>query len=158
MRAVWSFWTKPFVRREGSLWLSDYHALLSWVLSVETARRHYPDTSLVTDDEGTELLLDRLRLPFRHVSLELNHLRSQDADWWALGKLPAYRIQPPPFVHIDADVFLWRRLPARLESAAVFAQSPETLDLESPDTWYPVRALEATLGPRAWLPWAWRSY
>jgi hypothetical protein len=159
MRAVWSFWAKPFARREGSVWLSDYHALLSWVLSVETARRHYPDTALVTDDAGADLLLGRLRLPFRSVSLELNRLRDRDADWWALGKLYAYRLQTRPFVHLDADVFLWERLPAALESAEVFAQSPETFSPDEAGHWYPVRAVEATLLPRGgWLPRAWLWY
>ena len=85
MRAVWSFWSKPFRAGRGSRWLSDYHSHLAWGLSVECARRHYPDTLLVTDDEGAALLVDRLKLPFARVSLELNQLRDRDPDWWALG-------------------------------------------------------------------------
>jgi hypothetical protein len=154
VRAVWSFWSEPFRRGEGSAWLSAYHAYLSWVLSVEAARRHYPDTALVTDDAGAELLLDRLGLKFAHVSLELNRLRGRDPEWWALGKLYAYRLQTGPFAHIDADAVLWKRLPAELEEAPVFAQSPETFDPDG-DTYYPVRAVESAV---AWLPDAWRRY
>jgi hypothetical protein len=155
MRAVWSFWSEPFCRGEGSAWLSPYHASLAWVLSVGCARRHYPDTTLVTDDAGAELLVNRLGLTFTRVSLELNRLRARDADWWALGKLYAYRMQTEPFVHIDADAFLWKRPPRELESAAVFAQSPETFDPDDPDTYYPTRAVERSV---AWLPEEWRRY
>lgn len=156
MRAVWSFWSKPFREGRGSRWLSDYHARLAWGLSVERARRHYPDTQLVTDDDGAEILVDRLKLPFASVSLELNALR--DPDWWALGKLYAYRLQTGPFVHIDSDVFLWKPLPAELESAAVFAQSPETFDPDRDGHWYPLRAVEDTFRDSGWLPDAWRRY
>ena len=154
MRAVWSFWSEPFRRGEGSGWLSAYHAYLAWVLSVECARRHYPDTTLVTDDTGEELLVSRLGLKFTRVSLELNQLRDRDPDWWALGKLYAYRMQTEPFVHIDADAFLWKPLPAELESAAVFAQSPEPFDPDD-DHFYPARAVERSV---AWLPEEWRWY
>lgn len=155
MRAVWSFRSEPFRRGEGSAWLSPYHALLSWVLSVGCARRHYPDTLLVTDDQGAELLVNRVGLNFASVSLELNSLRDCDPDWWALGKLYAYRMQTGPFVHIDSDVFLWKRLPVELEAAAVFAQSPETFDPDDERTHYHARAVERTV---AWLPDEWRAY
>jgi hypothetical protein len=155
---VWSFWTKPYRAGHGSAWLCDYHALLAWGLSVELARRHYRDTALVTDDEGAKLLVDRLKLPFARVSVELNKLRDHDPDWWAVGKLYAYRLQTEPFVHIDSDVFLWKRLPPELESAPVFAQSPETFDPDHDQHWYPLRPVENAIGTTGWLPRAWRWY
>jgi hypothetical protein len=157
VRVVWSFWSKPQRERRGSVWLSDFHARLAWGLSVELARRHYPNTALVTDNDGARLLVDRLKLPFAHVSLELNRLRDHDADWWALGKLYAYRLQTEPFIHIDSDVFLWKRLPAELEAAPVFAQSPEPFDPDRDEHWYPLRAVERTVGQTGWLPKAWRD-
>jgi hypothetical protein len=45
MRAVWSFWSKPFVLRGHEVWLSEQHHLFSWALSVMTARRHYRTTA-----------------------------------------------------------------------------------------------------------------
>jgi hypothetical protein len=157
---VWSFWAEPFRHGRGSTWLTDYHALLSWVLSVETARRHYPDTSLVSDDAGAELLIDRLGLRFDRVSLDLNRLRGRDPSWWALGKLYAYRLQDVPFVHIDSDVYLWKRLPSEVESASVFAQSPEWFDPDNDRSYYNVRAVERTFprGGPGWLPKEWRWY
>ncbi len=157
MRAVWSFWTKPFREHHKQVWLTEKHHLLAWVLSVETARRHYPDTALVTDDEGARLLVDQLGLAFNHVSTELNALRSDDPQWWVLGKLSAYRGQLVPFVHIDNDVFLWKRLPVSLETSAVLAQNPETFPW-APDCWYrPGVYDEAIRNASGWAPqeWAW---
>src|SRR6476646_849506 len=110
MRAVWSFWTKPFKEHHHDVWFSEKHHLLSWALSFETARKHYPETALITDEEGAELLVGHLGLEFEHVSTELSELRDADERWWVLGKLRAYCVQQEPFVHLDNDVFLWARL------------------------------------------------
>ncbi|HBY59753.1 MAG TPA: hypothetical protein DEH78_08005 [Solibacterales bacterium] len=129
MRAVWSFWTPPFRAQHRDRWVSSRQHLLSWILSVETARRHYPDTALVTDREGADLLVGDLGLPFAEVSTALDGLRGEDLDWWVHGKLQAYALQSRPFVHLDYDVYLWERLPPRLEWAPVFAQNPEGVDI-----------------------------
>lgn len=141
MRAVWSFWSKPFFAFKGRIWREPVHHLLAWGLSLRLARQHYPDTMLVTDEAGADLLVDRLGLSFAHVSTELEALRRADLGWWALGKLYAYSIQDRPFVHIDTDVFLWKPLPTPLVNAPVFAQCPET------------HALEEACGPRD-MEWA----
>jgi hypothetical protein len=125
MRAVWSFWSRPFQAYKGRIWRSPLHHLLAWGLSLRLAKRYYPDTMLVTDRVGKGLLVDCLGLSFNHVSTELDSIQKADAGWWALGKLFAYRMQDRPFVHLDTDVFLWKPLPAGLCNAAVFAQCPE---------------------------------
>ncbi len=125
MRAVWSFWTLPCMARTGRTWPTPLHHLLAWGISFHAARRHYPDTVLVTDRAGKKLLVDDLGLPFSDVSTELDHLEGADPAWWALGKLIAYSLQDQPFVHLDTDVFLWKALPAELTEAPVFAQCPE---------------------------------
>lgn len=157
MKAVWSFWTKPYLAHRRASWPSDKHHLLSWVLSVETARQHYPDTWLVTDDAGARLLVDGLGLQFARVSTDLNVLAQHDPDWWNLGKLYAYHLQKEPFVHIDNDVFIWKRLPQRLEGAAVLAQNPEPISAHTP--YYQPERLELAIGSvrGGWLPdeWVW---
>ena len=125
MRAVWSFWTRPFDEHYGGIWSKPLHHLLSWGLSLQTAAQHYSDTVLVTDRRGKELLVDQLGLEFGTVSMELERLKDADAGLWALGKLVAYALQDRPFLHLDSDVFLWKRLPAWLEEAPVFTQCPE---------------------------------
>jgi hypothetical protein len=156
MRAVWSFWSKPF-RSRTPFWKSDLHHLFSWVVSVETVKRYYPKTALFTDDEGARILIDGIGLEFECVSTELNALASQDPGWWTLGKLYAYRAMTEPFFHADSDVFLWKPLPKWLTAAPVFAQNPEPISELS--SWYRPEVFDRALRPieGAWLPreWAW---
>jgi hypothetical protein len=155
MKAVWSFWSKPFAALRKSSWLSEKHHLLAWVLSVERARQHYPATALFTDDEGARLLVDGIGLRFDSVSTELNALAGHDPQWWALGKLWTYKAQAGPFVHIDSDVFLWKRLHEALESADVFAQNPEYF--VNGESFYKPELFEHFLSD-GWLPEEWTWY
>jgi hypothetical protein len=125
MRAVWSYWSRPYLQSKGRTWPSPLHHWLAWGLSLRLARRHYPETMLVTDCAGKALLVDCLGLSFTRVSTELESIANADPGWWALGKLIAYRMQERPFVHLDTDVFLWKPLPPSLMNASVFAQCPE---------------------------------
>jgi hypothetical protein len=158
MKAVWSFWTKPYLAERRSSWYTDWHHWLGWGLSVHAARQHYPETCLVTDDEGARILVDALQLPFEHVSTELNALQEEDPEWWALGKIAAYRRQSGPFVHVDADVFLWSPLASELEQADVFAQNPEPIVPGA--SCYRPEEFEQVIGGRTkgWLPKEWISY
>lgn len=158
MRAVWSFWTKPFAAHHAQAWLTGTHHLLAWVLSVGAAARHYPSTALVTDDEGARLLVDGLGLEFTSVSTGLNALDADDPAWWVLGKLWTYRAQREPFVHIDSDVFLWKPLPPRLSAAPVLAQNPERFP-STGDSWYRPAPCDAALrAAGGWLPEEWTWY
>jgi hypothetical protein len=159
MRAVWSFWAKPFRAHHHCVWMSPLHHLLAWVLSVQTVKAHYPDTALITDEEGARLLVDGLKLEFTTVSTELARLQGEDPDWWVLGKLCAYCSQTAPFIHFDNDVFLWKRLPPALEEAPVLAQNPEKFPL-SDESWYrPLRYERAIRAVRGWVPeeWLWST-
>jgi hypothetical protein len=126
MRAVWSFWSRPFHDYYGSIWCKPLHHLLAWGLSVRAASRHYPETVLITDRAGKDLLASRLGLRFAQITTDLEQLNNADPDWWALGKLLAYSLQDAPFVHLDSDVFLWKPLPRHLQEAPVFAQNSES--------------------------------
>ena len=158
MKSLWSFWSKPFQAHRNSTWASEKHHLLAWILSLETARQHYPRTSLCTDDAGAELLIDGLGLEFTEVSTALNALARADVEWWALGKIHAYELQREPFLHLDSDVFLWKRLPECLESADVLAQNPEPFDRGT--SYYQPEAVEKALraSGQGWLPEAWKWY
>lgn len=125
MLAVWSFWSKPYFAHRNSAWISELHHLLSWVLSVQSAQKYYPDTMLITDDAGARMLVDGIGLPFRSVSTALNELQEHDPALWSIGKIYAYHAQTEPFIHIDNDVFLWERLNPNLETADILAQNEE---------------------------------
>lgn len=140
MRAVWSFWSKPFYEGRGRRWREPVHHLLAWGLSLRLARSHYPETILITDSPGKTLLINQLGLSFAHVSTELDRLHNEDSGWWALGKLVAYSLQDKPFVHLDADVFLWRPLPGSITTAPVLAQHPE--NYHQADQWSGPRIIE----------------
>jgi hypothetical protein len=158
MRAVWSFWSTPFTAHRASAWGNERNHLLAWILSFECARRHYPRTALVTDDDGARLLVDGLGLEFDSVSLALNQLTGHDPSWWTAGKLVAISEQDEPFVHLDPDVFLWAALPDVVTDAPVFAQNPEPY--AAGGTYYRPElietALETTEG--TWLPEEWGWY
>jgi hypothetical protein len=151
MKAIWSLWTKPLKHHCGWTWLSPKHHLLAWVLSVQTARQHYPETALFTDDDGAEMLVDGLGLKFDTVSTELNAIAACNPEWFALGKVYSYALQTEPFLHIDADVFLWNKLPARLEAADVLAQNPEYFERRS--IHYPLEQIDAAIrSVDGWMP------
>ncbi len=157
MRVVWSFWTKPFKAHRRSIWISEKQHLLAWLLSVETAKKHYPKTSLFTDDEGAQMLAEGLGLEFEHVSTELNALNGHDPGWWALGKIYTYRAQTEPFVHIDNDVFLWKALPGSVAAAPLFAQNPEHFVVGA-SYYQPEKAEVALTEVKGWAPEEWHWY
>lgn len=158
VRAVWSFWSKPFAAHRNRVWASDRHHLLSWVLSLERARRHYRPCVLVTDTAGARMLVDGVGLPFDEVHTTLDGLADADPGWWALGKLYTYRAQTDPFVHVDSDVYLFKGLPPEIESAPVFAQNAE--HFVPGQSFYQPEAMEDALSGAAdgWLPPEWRWY
>ena len=124
MQAVWSLWSKPMLLGD-ERWQTRRHHLLSWVVSVNVAKRHYAKTSIVTDREGATLLVDQLQLPFETVDTSLDGVADEHPRIWALGKLVAYSLQRQPFVHLDSDVYLWRELPGELATSPIFAQNAE---------------------------------
>lgn len=150
MKAVWSFWSKPFLERR-SFWGSDKHHLLSWVLSTQLAQRHYAGTALYTDDLGKEILVHQLGIEFVEVSTRLNELAGQDTELWSLGKILTYSLQNEPFVHLDSDVFLWNPLPDHLTHADVVAQNPEEFPVLQ-SCYHPEEFAAAVRMHHGWLP------
>jgi hypothetical protein len=161
MRALYSFWSKPMRKASRVIWLHERGHWLSWVLSVESARKHYPDVALVADTDGARILTEEIGIEFSDVSTALDTLDDADPRWWAIGKIRAYAAQERPFVHIDADAYLWKRLPAIVEHAPLFAQSPEALidhDFYQPDRL--AQRFEKHIGrvPEAWAWYLRRGY
>lgn len=141
--ATWSFWTPPFRARHRHRWVDDQFHLLSWVLSVQCAAKHYAELRLVTDSDGARLLVDGLGLPFTTVDTSLDRLDFCWHAWWVLGKLRAYRSQDRPFVHLDSDVYLWKPLPASVARADIIVQNPEPAPLTDSTFYKPSRIAEA---------------
>jgi len=157
MKAIWSFWTRPYEARTGRTWCKPLHHLLAWGLSLATARRHYPETCLVTDRAGKKLLIDTLGLQFGAVSTELERLNHADPDWWALGKLATYSMQDQPFLHIDTDVFLWKPLPPEVAEAPVFAQCPEYFHRNSDRSSREIEHAFSSCNAQLPIEWEWAA-
>ena len=81
-----------------------------------------------------------------------------DPAWWMVAKLVAVAEQEGPFLHLDADVFLWKAPPAKLVEAPLFAQNPEPFG--DGHAYYQPEAFEAVLDgrPGTWLPAEWGWY
>ncbi len=79
---------------------------------------------LVTNGIGKHILVDELNLPYSSVSLEFDSYQpSVPKEPWPLRKLFVYSLQKAPFLHFDGDVYLWRSLPARIQTADLVAQN-----------------------------------
>jgi hypothetical protein len=99
-----------------------------------------------------------LELPFTDVSICLNELPDDQAGWWILGKLYAYRQQQRPFVHIDSDVFLWQPLESTLTGADIIAQNPERAPATDATFYKPNWFTALVNAHNGWLPAEWHSY
>jgi hypothetical protein len=95
------------------------------------SKKWFEEVELVTDKKGKEFV-DRYKIPFDNIIVcldDYNHIRSKH---WAIGKIVACKMQKKPFMHIDNDVFLFKKpKKSLLESDASF-QNLERVE----DHWY----------------------
>lgn len=155
MNAVWSFWSKPYLNARKSMWCSEKQHLLSWILSLQQARKFFGKTLLFTDDYGAKMLVEGIQLEFDVVSTALNSLRDHDSKWWALGKLYTYSLQNEAFIHLDNDAFLWKPLPVNSDNG-LFAQNPDYFKVGA--SYYMPEQIELLIEKHGgWLPreWVW---
>ena len=111
MKIIQSFWSRPLIYRgtKNTGWPSFEFYLMSWCLSALLLKKHYGKIELYTDDLGKELLINLLGLPYSRVDCSLNELDKYNPRYWALGKVYTYGIQDKPFLHLDNDVFLFKK-------------------------------------------------
>ncbi len=130
-KIVQSFWGKPAysspdhsARAKGGWPVEKYH-YYSWALSCLQLRKYYEEVELVTDSVGKSILIDKLKLPYTNVVVALDALNHYNPDLWAVGKIHAYQLQEKPFIHVDADVFIWEPLETNIQSRELIAQGVE---------------------------------
>jgi len=97
---------------------------MSWALSCLQLRQYYPDVQLFTNEAGYDVLIRKLNLPYTQVHI-LPAL-SFPAQLWAYPKIHTYSLQREPFLHVDGDVFLWKKLDEQLLEQPLIAQNLET--------------------------------
>ncbi len=130
MKFIHTFWTGPSQTDKHDLislkagWLSCEYHWMSWALSCLQAKEILGSITLVTDLKGKEILIDKLKLPYDQVSTALEfRLDDYPAQLWALAKIYTYSIQKEPFLHLDGDVFFWKKPRAELLSSPLIAQN-----------------------------------
>jgi hypothetical protein len=124
-----------------------------WRLSFELAKKNYPNTPicLITDTKSAGLFRD---FDFSDVSTALDGIPDFQKIW-SLGKIYAYReaASKGPFLHLDADVFLWEPLPVTLTQSPIFVQSPDKRIFDDPG----YISFEEVLNNNGRLPEAWEE-
>jgi hypothetical protein len=128
MKALFSFWSKPYGRslhKSCAGFPNEHYLKTSFELALLTARKQFSTIELVTDTEGVELLVNRFGLTFDSVDLSLNDCQNIPANMWAAGKLKAYSLQKEPFIHLDYDLFLLKNLPNAYKKGQIVVQSKE---------------------------------
>lgn len=134
MKIVQSFWSKPLLEQtpianEKNIggWRHKKYFYMSMALSCLSFKKYYDEVELVTDNYGSKLLIDTLKLPYTNVKVTLDKFNKYSSQLWAIGKLYAYSIQEDPFLHADNDVYIWERFDHSFTDSSLLAQH---LDLE----------------------------
>ncbi|SEB17123.1 DUF6734 family protein [Pedobacter hartonius] len=125
MRIVQSFWSSNRNLLENRFgWVSPQYHLMAWTLSSLKLREHYEDLHLCTDSNGYAILIDQLNLPYSSAEICYDNIEF-DKNQWGISKILTYAAQTKPFIHVDADVFIWDKFSEELEQAGLIAQNIE---------------------------------
>jgi hypothetical protein len=118
MKIYHSYW-------EGGYRSMDSHTYNMHKLSVLTALKNYGNIHLITTRKGKEYLGD---LPYTSIEFFEENINTDYWRIWAISKLYAYKQiikKNEPFLHIDYDVFLFKKLPERILKAGTIFQNLE---------------------------------
>jgi hypothetical protein len=144
MKIIQSAWAcnQSNLLTSNSGWLSPEYNLMSWTLSCLQLKQHYPELVLYCDNVSARMLIDTLQLPYSEVVCNLDSLNIYHPQLWALPKISAYSQQDKPFLHVDGDVFIWKRFEDDLLNGKLIAQN-----IEAATDYYEkiMRSLESSL-------------
>jgi len=136
MKIVQSFWSKPFYEPtsekvsliEGykedlstEQWKDRKFFCMAWAFSCLQLRKFYDEVELITDEKGKELLIDKLKLPYTSIRVELDTMNKYESFFWVVGKLHAYQHQDQPFLHVDGDLFIWEKFGDWVKQSSLIA-------------------------------------
>lgn len=87
-------------------------------------KKFYETVNLHTDNTDIALLRDELGLPYSNVFNDYSELKCPP-HLWAKSKLLTFVKQSASFLHVDGDVFIWRKFNDTLMSSGLIAQNLE---------------------------------
>lgn len=125
MKVVQTFWSgykNPLVNDYG--WVSPQFHLMSWTLSCLSLKENYKEVIMYTDSVGYRIFSEMLELPYTDIIIKYDNLTCPEAHW-AYPKLLTYSLQESPFIHVDGDVYLPKRLTSEIESGELITQNKE---------------------------------
>lgn len=122
VQTFWSGYKNPLIDDFG--WKSPQEHLMSWALSCLSLKENYDEVVLYTDSIGYYVLKELLGLPYTNVILQYDNLSCPEQHW-AYPKILTYSLQNQPFIHVDGDVYLPKRLAPVIESSGLIAQNKE---------------------------------
>lgn len=107
-------------------WCSAKYHLMSWALSCLQLNKFYNNVELITDSRGKELLIDKLKLPYKNVRIEMDDLNFDSSpQLWVTNKIYSYTLHNEPFLNVDGDVFIFQPFPDEVLSGDLIAQNIE---------------------------------
>jgi len=129
MRIIQSMWTanQSVLLNNSFGWLSPEYHLMSWALSCLQLKQFYPKVILYSDTAASRMLIDNLKLPYDELVCNLDTLNHYDSKLWAVPKMKAYSLQESPFLHVDGDVFVWKKFDDSLLNSPLIAQNKDEL-------------------------------
>ena len=100
-------------------WYSEEFEILTLITSIKKSSEYYNNIILYTDEQSKKYI-ESYNLPIQIKIVEEN-----DSKLWVLNKISTYEKQTKPFIHIDADCILLKKLPEEFKEAQIGFQSKE---------------------------------
>ena len=119
----YSFSTKGYLKDPNDDFFINLHKIGAFL-----CKKNYGEVHLITDTKGRDFFKKKVNFDSITVLKELDNIPESYRQVWSLGKILCYKHlarEKIPFLHVDYDVFLWKKLPDFIENADVFAQNLE---------------------------------
>lgn len=117
-----SFWEFGYNKMDENLY--NLHKL-----SVLSCLKSHGNIHLITTPLGKKFLGD---LPYTSIRLFESSIDPNMSEFWSISKIHAYKQilnENLPFIHLDYDVFLFKKLPDYILEAGICAQETEKISL-----------------------------
>lgn len=115
MKALYTFWSKP-LREKLARCNSEKNFIMMFIYSMLWSAKWFNKVELNTDDYGYKIFepfsTDRIK-----IKNTLSNFENLDPYlFWAYPKLYSLTLQDESFIHIDGDIFIFRKLKEELFS------------------------------------------